>query len=468
MLPKAIKPFKRILADRDFVQPLLSIGLLIALQNFFASSLNLIDMMMVGRLGSPQIAAVGLANQYFFLLNLFLFGVYSGATIFTAQFWGANDSHNFRRIVGIALGTGIAAGLLFALPAMIAPQAILGIFSTDVEVIALGSKFLRIMAFSYIPMSVSFCFAFLLRSTGNILLPVLVSMSALLFNTLLNYLLIYGNGGFPRLEVSGAALATLMARIVEMLILLFFIYHRRLPPAIKRNDLHGVNRAFMMRFFKTTTPVILNEFLWALGMTMYTVVYARMGTEVVAAVNISGTIERLSMVLFFGLAQACAVTVGHQIGAGVETKARSYAGRYAFFGPGIGLLIGGILLTAAGPMLSLFQVSGAVTRNAAAIMSVFSLILPVKVFNLILIVGILRSGGDTRFSLILDTAGLWCIGVPLAFLAGFWWRLPLTVVYLLANMDEVFKCVLGTFRMFSGKWLNNLTHSMQKATGESI
>lgn len=454
---------KRLSANQDFIRPLITIGLPVALQNLIAASLNMVDTLMIGRLGPVEIAAVGLANQFFFLLNLFLFGVNSGAAIFTAQFWGERDVKNIRRVLGISLLTGMMTAFLFFLMAVLFPEWILGAFSSDPRVIATGSEYLRIVALGYIPMAVSFCFAFLLRSTGEVILPVTVSMSALITNSVLNYLLIYGNAGLPRMGVPGAAWATVFARVLEMTILLFLVYQRRLPLAANRRELMDITPTFVRRFFNTTVPVILNEFLWALGVTMFTIVYARMGTHVVAAVNIFSTVERMSMVFIFGLAQACAVTLGHMIGSGRETEAKGYAQKYALLGPMLGLFIAGLLTVVSGPVLSLFNVPDSVTTNAAAILSIFAVILPVKIFNLVNIVGVLRSGGDTKFSLLLDTVGLWVIAVPLAFLAGFVWRLPPPLVYLLVNMEEVFKCGLGIYRLVSGKWLNNLTHTMRKA-----
>lgn len=204
--------------------------------------------------------------------------------------------------MGIGLFTGMAAGLIFSLVAWILPRQVLGFFSNDPHVIQLGADYLQIVAISYIATTVSFCLAFVLRSTGEVMLPVKVSTMALILNTFLNYAMIYGKLGFPRMGMAGSAWGTVIARIVELVVLLYVIYRWSLVPAARLNDLIDSSLEFAKRFFKTTIPVILNESFWALGVMMFTVVYAKMGTAVVAGVNIFSTIERISLVLFSGLA----------------------------------------------------------------------------------------------------------------------------------------------------------------------
>jgi putative MATE family efflux protein len=446
--------------EKEFYEPLLTVGAPIALQNLIAALLNMVDTVMIGGLGKTEIAAVGLANQIFFIFHLLAFGINSGAAIFFAQFWGQRDIKNIRRVMGAGLISGVIVGAFFTLVATIFPEAVLSIFSNDINVIRLGAQYMRLVSIGYIPSVISFSYGFVLRCTGQVMPPMKASMISLGINTLFNYFLIYGQFGFPRMEVAGAALATSLARVFEMIFILFIVYRNAWAPAAKLRELIDVNWAFICKFFRTTIPVILNELLWALGVTMFAVVYGRMGTDIIAGVNIFSTIERISMVFFFGLAQACAVTIGHRIGEGREEKAFQIAREYATVGPVVGLLIGGILLALSRPFLMVYQVSGPTLTVARQILFVYCLIMPLKVFNLINIVGILRSGGDTRFSLILDVGALWLVAVPLAFLAAFIWRLPPPMVYLMVATEELFKNIVGVPRLLSGKWINNLTHGM--------
>ncbi len=454
--------------NQDFFGPLLTMALPLAFQNLIAASLNMIDTVMIGQLGQTEIAAVGLANQYYFVIHLFLFGINSGAAIFVAQFWGQKDTVNIRRILGVSLIAGILVSMIFTLVAFFKPEMVLGVFSKDPAVIIRGSEYLPVVAVSYLVTAVSFSYSSVLRSTGEVMLPVKVSILALITNTILNYLLIYGKFGFPRMEVAGAALATTIARALETFLLLAVVYGRKMIPAAKIKELIDLTIAFVGRFLKTTVPVVLNESLWAVGVTMFSIVYARMGTAVIAGVNIFSMIERFAFVLFFGLAQACAVTVGNDIGAGEEAKALTRAKQYSLFGPVFSLLIAVGLLFTTDPILSLFRVSQDTIEVTRRIIFIFIFFLPVKVFNLINVVGILRGGGDTRFSLFLDIGALWLIAVPVSFLAGLVWRLPPAMVYLLAGLEEVFKLGIGINRVYSGKWINNLTHSMRETVEKDL
>lgn len=448
---------KTFFQDKAFFKQALAITLPFAFQNLISASLNMIDTVMIGVLGEAQIAAVGLANQVYFLFHLLLFGVNSGAAIFTAQFWGNRDIKGIRRVLGIALISGTSLSLLFMLVGLLIPSPILSLFSGDPEVIRLGSGYLRMVSISFILNAITFAYAFTLRSTGKVTLTVIINLIALCINTCFNYLLINGHYGFPRMEVNGAAIATLLARFLETIIMITIIYGKNLVPAGKIKEMTNIKFDFVRKYFKTTIPVILNEFLWALGVTMFAVVYARMGTGIIAAINIFATVERVSMVVFFGLAQAAAVMIGHRIGAGGEADALCYAKRFCSMGPILGIIIGVGLILAADPILSVYNVPSEVIMTAKKIIMVYAMIIPFKIFNLINVVGVLRSGGDTRFSLILDTAGIWLIAVPLAFLSGLIWKLPPAQVYLLTALEEIFKLVLGVNRLLTGKWINNLT-----------
>lgn len=448
---------KTFFQDKAFFKQALVITLPFAFQNLISASLNMIDTVMIGGIGETEIAAVGLSNQVYFLFHLLLFGVNSGAAIFTAQFWGKRDVKGIRRVLGIALVSGTSVSLLFTLLGLLAPAFILSLFSHDPEVIRLGSDYLRLVSTSYIFTGITFAYAFALRSTGQVTLTVIINLIALCINTCFNYLLIYGHFGFPRLEVKGAAIATVLARFVEVLIIIAVTYGKQLVPAGKLKEMIDIKIDFVRQYFSTTIPVIMNEFLWALGVTMFAVVYARMGTGTIAAINIFATVERISMVVFFGLAQAAAVMIGHRIGAGGEKDALCYAKRFCALGPLLGILIGGGLVLAADSILSVYHVPVEVILIAKNIIMVYALVLPFKIFNLINVVGVLRSGGDTRFSLLLDTMGIWLIAVPLAFLSGLVWKLPPAQVYLLTALEEIFKLVLGVNRLLTGKWINNLT-----------
>lgn len=443
--------------DRSFYSQMYKIALPITLQNLVLASLNLVDNISIGGLGETAIAGVGLANQYFFLLNLLLFGITSGSAIFTAQFWGNRDVLNIRRVLGICIVSGSIAALIFFLGGFFFPQEILGIFSKDPRVIHLGTEYLKVVVFSYVVTAVSFAYSFILRSTGNVKTPLYVSVAALSTNTVLNYVLIYGYFGFPEMGVRGAAVATIIARTIELLLIISIVYLKKYPVAASIKEMTNISFNFVKKFYKVTVPVILNESAWSLGVTMYAIVYARMGTDVIASTNISDTIERIIWVLFMGLGNACAVMIGNKIGERDYQKVFLYAKRFTILGPLVAIFCGFLVIILSDWFLSPYKVSPVVLNYARLNLIVYSMFLWAKVFNYINVIGVLRSGGDTVFCLLMDMGGVWLIGVPLAFIGGIILGLPIYWVYTLVQVEEVLKMLVGIPRLMSKKWINDLT-----------
>ncbi len=442
--------------DRQYFSTLVKIGLPIAIQNFISASLNAFGVLLVGQLGETSVAAVGLANQIFFLLNLMLFGIISGAAIFTAQYWGSQDLAGIRKVVGLCLGLALAAGALFTVVALALPQAALGLYTTDPQVIELGSQYLAIIGLSYIATAASFTFGMHLRATGNVRLPMLVSVVALSLGTALNYVLIFGAFGLPAMGVRGAALGTCLARLLECAVLLSATYLKRLPTAVYWQDMRALTGKFTRRYLATVLPVFANESAWSFGITIYSVVYAHIGTQAIAAVNITSTIENLVTVIFMGISNASAIMIGNQIGAGQEHNAYQYARRSLILGVALGAVFGIMLILLAEPIISYYKIGPEAGENARNLLIVLGCALWVRVSNMTLIVGILRSGGDTRFSLILDVGTVWLVGIPMALLGAFVFHLPVFWVYAMVMADDLTKAIGGLYRFLSRKWINNL------------
>ncbi len=445
------------LKDKEFFRIMLKIAIPITLQNLILSSLNMVDVLMIGKLGEAAIAGVGLGNQYFFVLNLLLFGIVSGTSIYTAQYWGNKDMKGIHRVMGISLISAGLASMVFMAFGIFMPEQILGIFSKDPRVIELGTDYLRIVAMSYPMTAVTFAYVFTLRGTGEVNLPMYASTIAFLTNTVLNYLLIYGKLGFPVWGVAGAAVATVIARVLEMVIVLAVTYYKKLPAASKWRELTDINFEFVKKFFNITIPVILNESMWGLGVTMYAIAYARMGTEAFASTNISGTIERIAWVFLMGVGNSCAVMIGNKIGEDDNEMAYEYAKRFIMMGVSISVLMGLTILLTAHWILMPFNVSDIVRTYSYNNLMVFVIFILVKTCNYIIVIGILRSGGDTKFCMFIDIAGVWFVGVPLAFLGALYFKLPIYYVYALVSLEEVLKIFVAIPRVLSKKWINNLT-----------
>ncbi len=452
--------------DREYFRLLVKLALPIALQSLIASALNMVGVIMIGQLGETSVAAVGLANQVWFLLNLLLFGIVSGCAMFVAQLWGKKDIPNVRRVLGLAVKLGMIAALFFWTLGMFFPGAVLRLYTNDTAVIELGSQYLRIFGWSYGFYAISAAYGVSLRSTGYVRLPLIVSTAALGLNILIAYPFIFGweAVGLPALGVNGAAIAGLIARLLECAAMLGVVYWDRLnPSAASLRDLLELDFKFMASVLKPVLPVIANEFLWSMGITTYSAIYAHIGTSAIAAINIVSTIDQLAFVVFLGIGTATAILVGNLIGQGENEKAYRYAGRSLGLQITGASLMGLLVYLFAGNVFQLFKVSPEVIADARNILTILALGLSVRSANHVIVIGILRSGGDTRFSLVLDGFVIWLVGVPVTAAGAFLFHLPIHLVYALTLSEEITKFVAGLVRYFSRKWINDLT---QKVTPE--
>ncbi len=452
---------KKMWKDKKFLKAMLAIAIPIALQNLITSSLNMIDTLMISSLGDASIAGVGLANQVFFLYMLMVFGINSGSSIFISQFWGKKDNDNIKKILGLAIFLGSLVGVVFTLIAFFFPEKLMRIFTKDLEVISLGKDYLKIVSFSYIITAIGFSFSVASRSIGQARMPMVVSGISFLTNTLFNYLLIFGKFGFPRLGVKGAAYGTLIARIVELIFILYGIYSNGGVLAGSIEELTSWNKEFVFKYLKTTYPVIINETIWALGNVMYSIAYARIGKEATAAVQVAITVQNIFMVISRGLANSCTVMVGNKIGAEEEETAIIYAKRFLVLATIIGIVLGATLFISSSPVLNLFKnLTPEVYDTANKLLKIIGLVFFIKMFNGTMIVGVLRGGGDTKFSMLLEMASIWLVGVPLAFLGALVFKLPVHIVLALVTLEEVVKAIISIPRLVSKKWVRNVTGNM--------
>jgi putative MATE family efflux protein len=451
--------FKKLIglySDREYFVNIFKIGWPIALQQLAFAALNMLGVVFVGQKGEASVAAVGLAGQVAFLLNLIHFGIISGAAMFTAQFWGRKDIPNLRRVLGLSLIISTSASLIFLFLSQFFPESILRIYSKDPEVIRLGAGYISTFSWTFLFFAITFSFAMVMRSTGNVKMPTMVSVGALLISTFLSYALIFGKFGFPEMGIQGVAIAAVIARGLECFVLIALVYITKSPVAGSLKELFDFDLSFVTRVIKPMLPVMINELFWSFGVTTYYVIYGRLGTESVAAMNIVASIEQVAFTVFIGLANATSVNVGNRIGAGQEHEAYLYAGRSVGLGLVGGLITGLILQILKLPILTLFKVSPEVLLNAGYLINVVCLFLWIRINNMIIVVGILRAGGDTKFSMFLDGFIIWIVGVPLAALGAYYFHFPVYFVYLLAMSEELTKWILGLYRYRSRKWINNL------------
>lgn len=433
----------------------------IAMQFFLASAVNLIDVVMIGSLGDDAVAAAGGANQIFFLLNLMLFGIHSGASVFLSQFWGTRDLKNVRRTMGMMYLLSAAAVALFSLGAILAPRLLVGFYVHEEPALTMGASYLRIVGFSYPVTALSMILAMVCRCTGDVSIPTRASMLSIGLNVGLNAILIFGLCGFPALGLEGAAIATAIARAAECLFLLLIVYKNKLPGAAKLKELFAFDREFVTHYIKTAWPVLLNEVLWSTGVSLYSVAYGLLGTEALAAVQIANTAIQLLFVFTRGLSNACGIFIGRTVGAGDRETAIDYGYRFAFLLPTAGLITGLVMIAIHPLFLMLYRVSPETLAMAKSLLILQAVMGILKADSMGLVVGIFRAGGDTMFACLLDTGTVWLVGVPLAFL-GVWLGAPLWVVALLIACDDIAKVSIGFVHLFRENWVKNVTARIQE------
>lgn len=446
--------------DKLFYRRLTQLAMPIIMQNFFNSLMNLVNGLMIGQLGDLSIAAQGLAGQINFLQYILMFGISSGGAIFFAQFWGSRNLKNIHKVLGVTLSLALFFGFIFFSVCFFIPESVLKIYSTDENVIALGSQYLRILAPSFLMLSVTYVFSAALRSTGNVKLPMLVSTSTLALDVILAYGLIFGKFGLPQVGFLGGAIALTVSQTIAVILLVSLTYLLRSPIAASIRQMFAFDRKFLWKILRRTVSVMGNEFFWGLGMSMYHVIIAHISTESIAAFNIISTLDNFGFVFFFGLSDACAIIVGNTIGAGGEELAYQYARRIIRIALVVGMLMGSIIFIAGPTLISIYKISSTVLAYARALILVEAVFFWARVVNLTTFVGALRSGGDVKFAYLVDIGSLWGIGIPLAALGAFVFHLPVHLVYLLAQADEIAKFIISQIHFSRRKWIHNLVKQM--------
>lgn len=445
------------MAKDKFYKKLTALAVPIVLQSLIASSLNLVDNLMIGQLGEVSIAAVGLANQVYFLAMLFIFGICGGASIFFSQYWGKKDLHSIHKTLGVALMLTLFVSAFFTIAASVFPRFVMGIYSADVRVIAEGEKYISIAALTYVPYAVSSVFYAVFRSTGRTKIPLFVSAIALGINTLLNYMLILGNFGMPALGVQGAAIATLTARTVEMLTILFVAYLGKNNLGAKIKELFGFSFEFFKKLMRKMTLVIVNDGIWGLGTTGYAIIYARMGTDIIASMNIVNTLFNLLFIFAMGIGSGLSIMVGNSLGADKFEQAKRYAHKGIISAVICGVFVALLMLVFRDGIISLYNVKAEVLENTRSVTNLLMLMMPVVCLEFTVFIGVLRSGGDTVFCAVIDIGSLFLIGLPLAAVGAFVFHLPLVYVYLLARSETIIRALISYIRYKTNKWVKNVT-----------
>ncbi|MBQ4137689.1 MAG: MATE family efflux transporter, partial [Clostridia bacterium] len=406
----------------------------------------------------------GMAGQWSWLLQITLFGIVSGMSIFVAQFWGDNNTDGIHKVYGIALSSGVIVSLVFFVAACFFPEGVMRIFNKESAVIAAGASYLRIAAFSYPAVMLGNIMLALMRSTECVRIPMVISLVSTVFNAVFNYGFIFGKLGLPELGIQGAALATCISAWVTPVTAIIIGKARKLILDAPLSKVFGFGKQMVSTFYKRATPVILNEGLWGLGTFVVTIIYSNLGSEYYAAVTILKTFENIAFTIFIGICNASCVMIGKAIGAGEIKEGISVARKMALIVPLIAIPIGALIIIFREPLVHMFNLTGNLTEQtlvtAIGITTVYALEMPLRNIPYIQIVGIFRPGGETKHGLIYDMGCLWALSIPITAFCAYVLKLDFVLVYAIMYIfEDLPKSILCIRYFFTNKWVRPVTEA---------
>ena len=459
---------KALRQEPGFYRRLWALSLPMILQNLITTSLGFADTFMVGLLGNAEMAAVTAANVPIFIIQVMIFGFQSGMAVLVSQYWGRGDLDNINRCMGVALAAVTAVSTAVALGTFFFPAQVLGLITPNADLIDLGVRYIQIVGFSYIFNGISSIYAGVQRSTEFPAFGMILFAISMCVNTFLNFVLIFGKFGAPALGVTGAAVATLTSRVVELAVAVgFALWNKRLP--LRWGCILRPGRAIFRSFIKYSTPVVCNETLWSLGTSMLTVIMGHMANsqDMLAAYALVGNIDKLSTVVCFGIAASAAVIVGKEIGLGRD---RDHVFSVSWTLLLSSMLVGGVVMAGLLILLPaffqpvlfpLFKLTAGAAEAATCLALVYALSMPMRAFDITNITGVLRAGGDAKVASLIDVGPLWLAAIPLMALTALVLDAPVWVVCLSMQVENICKCPLGLIRFHSRKWINDITRAAE-------
>lgn len=443
--------------NKKFYKTLVMLCIPIIIQNLISSLINMIDTVMVGGLGEISVASIGIANQYFFLYNMALSGIIGGSGIFIAQFYGKDDKANIRKITGLSTIFAVALGLIFLTIAIFSPRFVINFFTHDEEVIKIAIDYFSIIGFCYPIIAISNVFSMGSRSIRNPKLGMICSSISLVVNIILNYTFIFGKFGMPTMGVRGAALATVLARVVELILLISYVYFIKNDYELRFTfkDIKSINKELSKAFVSKSIPVFCNDTFWAFGTVLYAVAYSKAGTSAIAASQIASSTGNFFIMTAVCVAIGSSIMIGNELGADNIKKAILYAKKFAVLVSLVGAIFGGLLILSIPILLKVFSVSEALAPDIRKIFIIMGLLMILKTFNTFIIIGVLRSGGDAKYALALEMGCMWLVSLPITFFAAYH-GVPIYILVALTYTEEVAKFIFGVPRALSKRWANNI------------
>ena len=441
---------------KSFYKSLFHIVGPIALQNLISATVSSIDVIMLGYVGQTAIAASSLAGQIFFILIMITIGLSSGLGMLCAQYWGKKDIDSIRILTGIALRISLSVGTLFAILAFFTPQSLMRIFTSDENLIQTGSLYLRAVSFSYVFMSISNTFCATFKSVEKVKIATFLTFLALGLNSFLNAAFIFGFFGLPKLGIFGVGIATSISRALELAVCLIYA-ERQKEVRITLSVLFSKSRVLTKDFFKYSLPALGNELAWGAAFSMYSVILGHLGEDIVAANSIVNVIRNLASILCFGMAYGGAIILGKTIGSGDMELAERNASRLVRSTIIAGIITGLVTLSLYPVMPYLAKLSETASRYRNILLFINSYSIVGATINTVLIAGVFRAGGDSKFGFILDACFMWLVAVPAGLISAFVLKLPPLLVYFIIYLDEFVKMPPAVIHYFKKGWLRNIT-----------
>lgn len=442
--------------DSLFYKDLVKIALPVALQSVITTGVNLVDTIMLGQLGETALSASSLANQYISLFTFLCMGISMGSSVLTSRFWGAKDFHSLKKVISIALRFGILLSLGFTVVNVLMPSQILSLYSQEQPVVEAGKIYLIWSTATFLLMGMSTIFTNIMRSVGLSHIPFIAAVGAFVINISANYVLIFGKLGFPAMGIAGAALGTVIARIVEFAVICgyFLLIDKRV--LYKFKDILSPCGELVGEFLHISVPVMLSDGLLGVGENVLAIIMGHIGSQFVSANAITMVVQRISTIFITGIAFSACFITGNTLGEGNVEKAKKQGYIFFILGSIIGTLAGGIILLIRTPVIGAYNISQGTRTIAEQLMNAISLIVIFRATNSVLTKGVIRGGGDTKFLVMVDTLTMWAFAIPLGALAGLVLRLSAFWVFILLHIDQIIKAIWCVVRLHSGKWIKKI------------
>ncbi len=444
------------LGTKDLYLKMAKIAIPVSLQQLITVGINLMDTIMLSSMGDEQLAASSQAAQFITLFQICCMGIGMGASVLTSRYWGMKDEDSLKKTVTIMLRFVLVFAAVFTAATIAAPGLIMQIYTPDKPIIDYGVIYLRWMLPTYLCMGLSLTCTIVLRTVGQTLIPLLCSVCAFFVNVFCNWVFIFGKLGAPRMEIAGAALGTLIARVFELCFICgyFFLVDKRIRYRLRNIFMNAGD--LVREYFRVSIPVLISDSLLALGNNAVAVIMGHISPAFVAANSVTVVVQQLSSVLTTGISNASGIITGHTMGEGDYDKAQKQGYTFLFLGFLIGCAAAIVILLLRSPIINYYDVSPEAKSIAYDLMDAIILIVIFQSMNSILTKGVLRAGGDTKFLMLGDILFLWVASIPLGALAGLVFHWSSFWIYTMLKIDQIIKCIWCYFRLKSGKWLKKI------------